>query len=489
MAELKIIKTSDVIYDDYIELTPLAKSIIDTPIFQPMRFIKQLSFAYLLYMNANHTRFEHLLGTYYITKKWILHLRKLYPNCITDEIMEWICIGALCHDLGHSSFSHSFDKVTGTQHEIRSIMAFKYLVRKYDIKISEEGVKIVEHVIDGKFLEGYPPWFFELVCNKKNNVDSDKFDYLRRDMFYCNMGRKPPINRIIRFSRINAEGHICFLKSAEIDIETMFMDRYLMFMQVYLHPVLVSLEEGILVPMLQRISKLMNWNNLLADPHCAWRELDDTLIHIIPKSEQNLLLKPKSEIADWCFVKNCWDRIMNRNLPSWIFVDSEMCEFKNELERVVPIKLNFTLGESNPLKHIYWSDSTLDTSSYDMHRQSSEEVKSRIHPDKYEVIRYLKINLKIPLTTHYKTKDIINFVKTSTQLPKDACIHSVHTYLDQLIPLSILISDYKILYNWELQTPLKNTIILLVKDVSSINKQIWDFCNSWDILITNNLDF
>jgi HD superfamily phosphohydrolase len=485
MSEIKIIKTSDAIYDEYIELTPLAKAIIDTPIYQYMRYIKQLAFIYLLYINANHTRFEHQVGTYYITKKWLAHIRKLYPNCITDELTEWIAIGGLCHDLGHGPFSHTFDEITDTKHEARSIQAFKYLVKTYKIPISDKGVEFIEHVIDGKFMDGYPAWYFELVCNKKNNLDSDKFDYLRRDMFYCNIGRKPPVNRIISFSRINAEGHICFLKTAEVDIETLYMDRYSMFLQVYCHPVIISTQTGLLFPMLKRISKLMNWNKLLDDKNCAWRELDDTLLHQIPKSEISLFQKPIDEIADWCFIKNCWDRISNRDLPSWEFVSKKDNDKKeNNLEVIVPIKLNFTLGSSNPLKSIYWSDTTLDISAYDMYRQSSEEFKSRIHPDKYEVVRHLKVHLGSPLTAHYVDSEIINFV-SNLKLPEDACIHSVRNYLEKLIARWYDMKNVSIYYHWEIEENYDSKIIIYLnhKNTCGVPKCILDFCGVWNIYV------
>ena len=121
---LKIIKIRDVIYEE-IKLTTLALAIIDTWIFQQTRSVKQLGFVYLVYPSANHTRFEHMIGTYHITKYWINHLKGIYPECISDEIAEWICIGGLCHDLGHGPFSHLFDDITETKHEIRSVKAVK----------------------------------------------------------------------------------------------------------------------------------------------------------------------------------------------------------------------------------------------------------------------------------------------------------------------------------------------------------------------------
>ena len=47
--------------------------IIDNPIFQRLRRIRQLSGAYLTYPGAQHTRFEHSLGVMHITDKLLKH--------------------------------------------------------------------------------------------------------------------------------------------------------------------------------------------------------------------------------------------------------------------------------------------------------------------------------------------------------------------------------------------------------------------------------
>jgi HD superfamily phosphohydrolase len=119
----------------------MAWTIVDTPEFQRLRYIKQLSTCYFVYPNAVHTRFEHSLGTYQICKKMLHNLKKnsskkeldiIYNipelqerldnnnddylsniinnnDYLDDFIIELVCIGGLCHDLGHGPFSHLFD--------------------------------------------------------------------------------------------------------------------------------------------------------------------------------------------------------------------------------------------------------------------------------------------------------------------------------------------------------------------------------------------
>jgi len=50
----------------FIELSETELKIVNTFLFQRLRRIKQLAMAHLVYPGANHTRFDHSLGVYYI---------------------------------------------------------------------------------------------------------------------------------------------------------------------------------------------------------------------------------------------------------------------------------------------------------------------------------------------------------------------------------------------------------------------------------------
>ena len=68
LAPAKVIR--DAVHGD-IRLTDMEIKIINHPIFQRLRGIKQLSPVHLIYPSANHTRFEHCLGALYIAQKII----------------------------------------------------------------------------------------------------------------------------------------------------------------------------------------------------------------------------------------------------------------------------------------------------------------------------------------------------------------------------------------------------------------------------------
>ena len=93
----------------YIEVDNIALSIIDTPEFQRLRHIHQGGVLYYVFPTANHSRFEHSIGTYHLAKKIINNIRSKQPELgITDEIVKVISIAGLCHDMGHVMYSHLF---------------------------------------------------------------------------------------------------------------------------------------------------------------------------------------------------------------------------------------------------------------------------------------------------------------------------------------------------------------------------------------------
>ena len=89
----------DSVYGD-ISLTKFEEKIMDMPQFQRLRRIKQLGLISLIYPGANHTRFEHSVGTMNLGSKLATEL-----DLSNDEI-ELIRVSSLLHDIGHGPFSH-----------------------------------------------------------------------------------------------------------------------------------------------------------------------------------------------------------------------------------------------------------------------------------------------------------------------------------------------------------------------------------------------
>src|ERR1051326_9458661 len=93
----------------FIRFTELEKKIIDSNVFQRLRRIKQLAGAHLVYPGAQHSRFEHSLGTMHVAGQAANVLKD--KGYLDSNDSENIRMAALLHDIGHGPFSHLFEEV------------------------------------------------------------------------------------------------------------------------------------------------------------------------------------------------------------------------------------------------------------------------------------------------------------------------------------------------------------------------------------------
>ena len=80
--------------------------IIDTPEFQRLRSIQQLSTCEYVFPAATHNRFAHSLGAYHLAGRFLHHLETAHPGIISDDDSELVQLAALLHDIGHPPYSH-----------------------------------------------------------------------------------------------------------------------------------------------------------------------------------------------------------------------------------------------------------------------------------------------------------------------------------------------------------------------------------------------
>jgi HD superfamily phosphohydrolase len=112
LAEEKTIR--DPVHGDIV-LNLLESSVIDTKMFQRLRRIKQLGTVDLVFPGAEHSRFQHSLGTLYMAD---LLIKNALKNCPPDKIDEpqkkvfslIVRLAALLHDLYEFPFSHTLEK-------------------------------------------------------------------------------------------------------------------------------------------------------------------------------------------------------------------------------------------------------------------------------------------------------------------------------------------------------------------------------------------
>ena len=165
---LKIIK--DPVHG-YVEVEDFALSLLDSPALQRLRYIRQLGFSYLVYPGANHTRFEHSLGTMFLAD---MASRRFG---LTEDERALVIASALLHDIGHGPFSHASEPLMEEllHHTHDDISG---LVREHENDL------LLESGIDPGEVCSVVSGTHSLSGIIHGHLDVDRMDYLLRDAYY-----------------------------------------------------------------------------------------------------------------------------------------------------------------------------------------------------------------------------------------------------------------------------------------------------------------
>lgn len=229
-----------------IKISGVCYQFFNTPEFTRLKNIKQLGLVSYVYNLAIHTRYEHSIGVMYLSGLLIKLLRKY--TSIDKRTKQLVKLAAMLHDIGHSAFSHLFDRLLKNtsdnilpdyfkikDHEQRSIYLVQTINDRLKLLNCDE-VTFVCNLIQGIIPESEPNRFlYQIVCNSICGVDTDKLDYLRRDCYYSGVNSYNP-NNIIFNAKIGKNNDLVFSKTVYNDLCNVFKTRQDMFMRVYYHP-------------------------------------------------------------------------------------------------------------------------------------------------------------------------------------------------------------------------------------------------------------
>lgn len=234
----------------------LLYDIVRHPLLQRLTRIKQVGLSSVVYPGAQHTRFQHSLGAFYLMSEAITQL-KAKGQFIFDSEAEAVQAAILLHDIGHGPFSHVLEDtiVKGVSHEEISLMLMERMNKEMNGQLSL-AIRI--------FKDEYPKKFLHQLVS--GQLDMDRLDYLRRDSFYTgvtegNIGSA----RIIKMLDV-ADDHLVIESKGIYSIENFLTARRLMYWQVYLHKTSVAYER-MLISTLLRAKELAAQNvELFASP-------------------------------------------------------------------------------------------------------------------------------------------------------------------------------------------------------------------------------
>lgn len=225
----------------------LLLGLIEHPLMQRLRRIRQLGLTSYVYPGALHTRFHHALGAMHLMQEALDTLR-LKGIEISEDEAESTLAAILMHDIGHGPYSHALEHslVSGTSHEDISLIFMQQLNQENDGKLSK-AIEIFSGTYHKKFLH-------QLVSGQ---LDTDRLDYLKRDSFFTGVS-EGVINteRIIKMLTVHNDELLVEDKGI-YSIEKFIVARRLMYWQVYYHKTVVA-AENMLINLLSRAKELIS---------------------------------------------------------------------------------------------------------------------------------------------------------------------------------------------------------------------------------------
>ena len=224
-----------------ITLYPWEVALLDTPLFQRLRGVKQNGLAYLVFSGATHDRFSHICGVVEAAQRMMENInrnaaarRRLNaPRHPTTEIEPSdryvIRLAALIHDVGHGPFSHAIEPVL-RQHYLAEFDALERELRQrflnvYQVPVSEcvavlivaspafqevLSKSIMSRVLNGRPAKAIAHLLIMALIGASdgthsgclgglisNQIDADKFDYMARDAHHAGLPIEFDTDRLI----------------------------------------------------------------------------------------------------------------------------------------------------------------------------------------------------------------------------------------------------------------------------------------------------
>ena len=223
-----------------IELLPWETLLLDTPLLQRLRGVRQLGMAHLVYPGAGHDRLEHSRGVVEAAERMIRALERNADNrrnfgSDRDELVPSVNkmdryatrLAALLHDIGHGPFSHATEQLIKARHPDQIENATSVLRDTFDgatsiepseviavfIVLSDPMNKILTHPEFGvgvsKPTDLAPAITARLLGSRSclkagylsgvisGPVDADKLDYIARDCYHSGLPLGIDLTRLI----------------------------------------------------------------------------------------------------------------------------------------------------------------------------------------------------------------------------------------------------------------------------------------------------
>lgn len=233
----------------HIPLDSRLRSVISHPLFFRLRGIRQLSFVEYIFPGATHTRLEHSIGVFHLTRQVMQTLvqnpaSESGRDLLTDETIRMLLAGALLHDMGHYPHAHLLENLKLSSQDRDGFihhqeMAEDLLFEKRD-GVSLADVLETEWQVD-------PKRVLSVIRGDKKmeplgkilsgNLDPDKMDYLVRDAHHCAVPyASVDTARLIESFVFDKErSRLAITNKGIASFESLVFSKYMMTRHIYWH--------------------------------------------------------------------------------------------------------------------------------------------------------------------------------------------------------------------------------------------------------------
>jgi uncharacterized protein len=201
-----------------IYLTREELRLLDTREMQRLRGVRQLGTAYLVYPGAQHTRFEHSLGTLHMTQRLIdaVNLnRSLAPGDligIAEDEARILRAAALVHDITHIPNGHAIEDQSGILARHDTLARYRRMLgpdTEVGAALDAMGLRaaVLAVLADAPApdLPRVPPYWHEVLSD---TICADILDYLRRDAYFTGLNLMYD-ERVVHYFKVDrASGHL-----------------------------------------------------------------------------------------------------------------------------------------------------------------------------------------------------------------------------------------------------------------------------------------
>jgi len=325
---------------DFVRVNSNELKIIDTPIFQRLRRIRQLSGAHLIYPGAQHTRFEHSLGVMHMASMagHVLHEKGI----VSSDNIQNLRFAGLLHDIGHGPFSHLFEELLQKRK-----MSHEDIGRDIILK-TQIGDLISANGFNKKFITelafGDSKFQFmnEIISGA---LSADIMDYLLRDGYFTGAEHAKIDHNRLTYSLDVYKNKLALEKSALVNFETMMISRYQMFKAVYFHKTVRAGEVMLLESMYLAEEEL----GLSSTSLNEYLKLTDEVIlsKLLNLPERNSKLRIAKKIATDYLNRNLFKSVFEVSVTGNAITKKRMQSIREEVSKKSKVDINEIFVDSS----------------------------------------------------------------------------------------------------------------------------------------------